>query len=227
MKKNKKLIILGVGDFSEVVYEYFNYQSEYKVVAFSVEKNLLNIEKFLGLPVVAVEDLNSNYNTEEYEVFVAVGYRNLNKLRARLVKIITQYGYTLASFIHKSAIISETAIIEGHCIILENSIIQPFAKIGFNTIIWCGAIISHHVSIGKNCFLAPGVAISGFSKIGDNSFLGIRSTIIDSITIGQSCIIGAGTLILRDIKENTVVTGINSKNKSGDELSNKNKSIFY
>ncbi|NRW38220.1 hypothetical protein [Clostridium beijerinckii] len=38
MDKNKKLIIIGDSAFAQIAYEYFTYDSDYEVVAFSVEK---------------------------------------------------------------------------------------------------------------------------------------------------------------------------------------------
>lgn len=38
MKKEKKLVIVGSGEFAEIAYEYFTYDSEYEVVGFAVEK---------------------------------------------------------------------------------------------------------------------------------------------------------------------------------------------
>ncbi len=37
MGKTRKLIIVGAGEFAEIAYEYFSYDSEYDVVAFAVE----------------------------------------------------------------------------------------------------------------------------------------------------------------------------------------------
>ena len=34
----KKLVIVGAGEFAEIAYEYFTYDSDYEVVGFAVEK---------------------------------------------------------------------------------------------------------------------------------------------------------------------------------------------
>ena len=38
MERSKKIIIVGTSAFAEIAYEYFQYDSEYEVVAFSVEQ---------------------------------------------------------------------------------------------------------------------------------------------------------------------------------------------
>ena len=40
MLKNKNLVIVGDGEFAEIAYEYFTYDSDYKVEAFAVEKKV-------------------------------------------------------------------------------------------------------------------------------------------------------------------------------------------
>ena len=41
MDKKHKLLIIGDSAFAEIAYEYFTYDSEYQVVAFSVEEAYL------------------------------------------------------------------------------------------------------------------------------------------------------------------------------------------
>jgi hypothetical protein len=43
--KTKKLILFGDSAFAEIAYEYFTFDSEYEVVAFTVSKEYLSKEK--------------------------------------------------------------------------------------------------------------------------------------------------------------------------------------
>lgn len=43
--------------------------------------------------------------------------------------------------------------------------------------------------------------------IGNNVFIGMRSLILPGVTIGNNCIIGAGTVVTKDIPDNSVVVG--------------------
>ena len=45
-----KLIICGAGNTADVLYHFFSRQSEYEVVAFTVDKKYIHTEKFNGLP---------------------------------------------------------------------------------------------------------------------------------------------------------------------------------
>ena len=52
------------------------------------------------------------------------------------------------------------------------------------------------------------IASSGKVKIGDNVFISLKTTILKGVTIGKNSIIGAGTVITRDVPQNSVVSGV-------------------
>ena len=80
----KKLIIAGDSAFAEIAYEYFTHDSDYDVVAFAVERQYLKRDSLFGVPVVALEDVESQYSPAEHSFYAAVVYTQGNKLRARL-----------------------------------------------------------------------------------------------------------------------------------------------
>lgn len=44
--------------------------------------------------------------------------------------------------------------------------------------------------------------------VGDDVYIGIRSIILPGVTIGNRCVIGAGSVVARDIPDNTVAAGV-------------------
>ena len=59
----KRIIIFGIGDNGELAKYYFEndekYKNEYKVEAFTVQKEYLTEKKFKGVPVVEFEILKN------------------------------------------------------------------------------------------------------------------------------------------------------------------------
>jgi len=198
MNKTKNLIIVGDSSFAEVAYEYFQFDSDYNVVAFSVESAYLKKTSLMQLPVVPLENLPQLFNPEDYYVYVAVVYSQLNQLRTRLYQKIKQLNYKLASYISKHAFIWKNVEIGEHCFIFENNVIQPFVKIGANNVLWSGNHIGHHSNIGNNCFISSHVVISGHCQINDNCFFGVNSTLADRVTIAEDCVIGAGATLFKN-----------------------------
>lgn len=78
------------------------------------------------------------------------------------------------------------------------------------------------IEIGNDVTLAPRVHILahdastfnyvGYSKIGkvkieDNVFIGASSIVLPGVTIGKNSIIGAGSVVTKDIPENSIAVG--------------------
>lgn len=208
MKKKRKLVILGDSAFAEVAYEYFTHDSEYEVVAFSVEKEFLKRQTLFGLPVVPFEKMENNFAPEEHFFFAALAYTTLNRLRKRLYQAAKNKGYAPASYVSSRAFVWPNVQIGEHCFIFENNVVQPFVKLGNNIILWSGNHIGHHSSLGDHCFIASHVVISGFVSIEKNCFIGVNATVSNNVIIGKDCVIGAGALVIKDLIEDTVVQGL-------------------
>jgi sugar O-acyltransferase (sialic acid O-acetyltransferase NeuD family) len=207
MKEPDSLIIVGDGEFAEIAYEYFTYDSPYEVVAFSVEKDYLKKKTLFGLPVVPFEELERLYDPMSHKVFVAVTYTQLNRVRARLYKEAKKKAFSAASYVSSKAFVWRNVSIGENCFIFENNVIQYHVKIGNNVILWSGNFLGHRTVIRDNAYLASHVAISGYCEIGENCFLGANSCIIDHKKLAPDCIIGAGAVVITDTEEGTVYVG--------------------
>jgi sugar O-acyltransferase (sialic acid O-acetyltransferase NeuD family) len=197
-EKKKNLVLVGDSAFAEIAHEYFDWFSDYQVVAFAVERAFLRQHALRGLPVVALEDAQGNYPVASHDVHVAVVYTQLNRLRARLVRQVSAMGYSLASFISPAAFIAPSARIGKHCFIFENNVIQSFVSIGDNVVLWSGNHIGHHSTIEDNVFISSHVALSGFCRVGTHSFLGVNVAVGNNLTVAADNWIGQGVAISRD-----------------------------
>lgn len=204
MRKSKKLIIVGDSAFAEIAYEYFTADTEYEVVAFSVESTHLKKNKLLDLPIIALENITDHYSPADHSLFVAITYTQLNRLRTRLANYAKVQGYSLASYVSPRSFIWRNVNIGEHCFIFEDNTIQPFAKIGNNVVLWSGNHIGHHSIIDDNCFVSSHVVVSGYCNVGSNSFLGVNSTVANNINVGIDNWIGPGITLSRDSKPGTL-----------------------
>ena len=206
-KKDKKLIIFGDSAFAEVACEYFSYDSEYEVVAFTVSQDFLDRPELFNLPVIAFENVEERYTIDKFELFIAMTYSKLNRHRARIYYQAKDKGYKLANYISSRAILWPNEKIGDNCFIFENNVIQPFVEIGSNVILWSGNHIGHHSKIHNHCFLASHVVVSGFVEIGEYCFIGVNATIANNLKIGKNCLIGAGAMIAKNTGEGEIYKG--------------------
>jgi len=201
----KKLVIVGTGLQAQVMHTYFKHSGQYEIVAFSADRSFVEQSGTLfGLPVVSIEDLASIYSPNTHEVFVAIGFRDLNSIRARFFSRVKEMGYKCASYIHPSVVQWPNNSIGENVFIFEDNTIQPFVAIGDDTTLWSGNHIGHHSRVGAHCFISSHVVVSGSCIVGDYSFLGVNATLRDGLRIGARNIIGPGSLILKDTEDDQV-----------------------
>jgi sugar O-acyltransferase (sialic acid O-acetyltransferase NeuD family) len=200
-----KLIICGAGNTADVLYHFFSRQSEYEVVAFTVDKKYIHTEKFNGLPLVPFEKVESLYHPEMHSIFVAIGYSRQNKLRSEKLLESKKKGYSIISYIHPNSGVPSDLIYGENCFIMNDVHIHPHVSIGDNVFIWSGTIICHHSSIGNNCWFTSGVNIAGNATIGSNCFFAINSTVTNDVKVGNRCLIGANALVNKDVSDGSVM----------------------
>lgn len=211
---NKKLVIFGVGDIAQLAHYYFTHDSNYEVAAFTVDKDYINETDFCGLPVVPFEELTASHPPDAYDVFIAVSYAQLNKVRKGKYLAAKEKRYHTPSYISSHATVLNEGRIGDNCFILEDNTIQPFVTIGDNVTLWSGNHIGHHSTIKSHNFIASHIVVSGGVVIEESCFLGVNATLRDHITIGEGCIIAAGACVMSDTQPDTVWRGEFAKSSS-------------
>jgi serine O-acetyltransferase len=96
--------------------------------------------------------------------------------------------------------------------------IHPAAQIGRRLFIdhGMGVVIGETTAIGDDVTLYQGVTLGGTGKesgkrhptIGHRAFIGAGAKILGNITIGDNSRVGAGSVVLRDVAENSTVVGV-------------------
>ncbi|KQR18004.1 MULTISPECIES: acetyltransferase [Xanthomonas] len=207
MSLRKPLVIVGAGEFAQIACEYFQHDSDYDVVAFSVERDFLLRPTLAELPVVAYEELEQRYPPDQYAVFVAIPATKLNRLRMRFFEDVVRRGYRCATYISSRAFVWRNAQIGANSFIFEGNVIQPFTRIGDNCILWSGNHIGHRTVVQDHVFIASHAVISGYCEIGSGSFVGVNATLSDKVHVAADNIIGAGALVTRHTEAGRVYVG--------------------
>lgn len=207
----KEIIIFGIGKISDVIQYFMREVSNLPVIAFTVDKEYIKEDDFNGLPVIPFEDLKAKYSPDRYSVFVALGYHDLNRLRAKKITECEKLGYEIISYVHPDSGIPKDLNFGKNCFIMDNVCIHPRVEIGDNVFVWSGSIIGHHSVIGNNCWLTSGCNISGVVTIGDNCFFAINSTVGHSITLEGNNFIGANSLVTKNAKKGQVFVSESTK----------------
>jgi sugar O-acyltransferase (sialic acid O-acetyltransferase NeuD family) len=204
---SRPLVIFGAGQVAEVFHYYVTHEAGRRVAAFTVDGQYLTGDSCLGLPVVEFESVERRFPPSEYDMLVAVSFKEVNRARQRKAAEATAKGYALASHVSPKAVVWSEFKAHPNTFIMENNVIQPYVTIGRNVILWSGNHIGHHTEIADNCFIASHVVVSGNVRIGENTFIGVNATLRDNIVVGKFNVIGAAALVLKDTPDEAVFLG--------------------
>jgi len=207
----KKLVLFGDGDIAELAHYYFQNDSDYNVVGFTVDKEYRKEARFCGLPCVDFFNIEKRFSPSEHYMFIAVSYNSMNELRSGKVQDAKGRGFKIANYVSSRATVYPDLSANENCFILENNTIQPFAKIGNNVTLWSGNHIGHHSVIKDNVFITSHVVVSGGVEVGENSFIGVNATLHDHIKIAPYTLIAAGALVNKDTEDYGLYIGSPAK----------------
>jgi len=196
----KKVVIFGVSDFASQVSFYLKQDSDFEIVAYTVDAEYNNEKTFLELAVVDFESVQNIYPPTEYAMFVAIGYHKLNTTRESKFHEAKAKGYQLISYICSRNSFWNDLVVGENCFIMEGNIFMQNVKIADNVIIAVGNKIGHDTVIEENCFITSNVMMGGFCNMNRNTFIGLSTVIKDKTTIAEFNILGAGSIILKNTK---------------------------
>ena len=195
-----KVVIFGLLDTAELAHYYLEKDSEHQVVAFTVNREYLDVKEFRGLPVIAFEDIETLYPSERYKLFAPMTGKKMNKLREKIYNEGKTRGYEFITYVSSKATVCDNEIGE-NCFILEDNTIQPFTKIGNNVVLWSGNHIGHHGIIKDHVFFTSHVVLSGHCIVESNCFFGVNATIRDYTHLAKGSLIAMGASLTKQETE--------------------------
>ena len=210
----KKLIIYGTGSHAELVYAYFSKDSDYTIVAFTIEQSYLKDSHHFDLPVLPFEEVEKYISPEEADMFIAVGPHKQNTVLEKYCEQAKAKGYHLASYcpsVFKTHFFSPSG--GENCFFDHHTRFHTYATIGKGVTL-IGSDVAHHVQIGNYCFLSV-VTLGGGVIVEDNVFIGMGTIVKQGVRIGKGSFIGIGCIILNDVAPYSVYSVPATKPRKG------------
>lgn len=102
--------------------------------------------------------------------------------------------------------ICDNVSIQALCSIIRASY-GGFTTLEKNTKLDANIHIAHDCIVGKNVSIAASAMLAGNVYIGKNTFVGPSSSISNGVSIGENCWITIGSNVVRDVRNNSRVTG--------------------
>ena len=201
------MLIIGAKGFAKEVLDVLHQLNDIENVAFYDDVNT-DAPDFLYNQFKVIKTLDE---AQEYFKKIdnrfTIGIGN-PVLRKKLFEKFRAIGGQFTSTISPLAHIGSfgNTIQEG-CNIMTGVVITNDISISDGVLINLNCTIGHDCSIGKFVELSPGVHISGNCIIGDYSVFGTNATLLPNIKIGKNVIVGAGSVVTKDVPDNSLVVG--------------------
>lgn len=209
------IVLFGGGPITDVALVYLEKFSDHRVVGFTVDEEYRRGDTLHGRPLVSWPQLEERFPPDEVQLLGPISYRRLNELRKDRYLEGKARGYEFASFIHPDCDILTDEIGE-NCFILEHNVIQPFARVGNNVVMWSTNHIGHHVTVGDHCFFTSYSGVAGATTIGERCFIGGRVAVGDNLTVGDGCLLSIGAIVATSVPPNSIVFGPRATIKPAD-----------
>lgn len=200
------IIIFGTSKVAEIIYGSMidDKNSQWNPIAFCVDRDYFEQDEKNGLPVYKFEEIQNKYPASKYKMLIAMGYHNMNRVRAEKCQQAKMKGYQLISYIHSKVEIPSSSVIGENTIILADVSIGPYTCIGNNVCIYSNATVAHHTTVEDNNWITSGTVIGGNTTIGNNCFLGIGCAIGHNIHIGNHNFIGTKAVVTKSTEDDAV-----------------------
>jgi sugar O-acyltransferase (sialic acid O-acetyltransferase NeuD family) len=199
-----KVVVFGAGRGASVAHRFLTHDSQHEVVAFAVDAAFLSGSEYRGLPVVPFEEVERHYPPDDFQLFILLGYNQMNGLRAAKYEAAKAKGYTLASYIASNIFRVEPIRAGENCFILDNQSISLDVTIGHNVVMWSSNHVGDMTVIRDHAWLTSGVTIAASAEIGERAFVGIGATISNGVKIGREAFVGAGLHLSTDVADGAV-----------------------
>lgn len=199
MSHKNSFIFIGAGGHAKVLLTVIkSMKSELKLVfdSDSSIKNFYDVENIV------------DYNPlifPEAKVLIALG-NNLIRMK-KSNDILHSFGIAIDS----SALVDNLINIEEGSQVMPRAVINCGTQIGKHTIINTNATIEHDCKIGDFAHIGPSATLCGGVTVGDGTLIGANATVLPGRIIGDFVTVGAGSVITKDIPNNSKVIGVPGK----------------
>lgn len=195
------LVLIGAGGLARELLGWMSMDDSWDRPIAMVQDNAA--ESQFGVDVVSFEDFQG-----PARFLVAVGSPDLKE---KMVKKALNRGWLPETYIDKSSILGLNVKIGSGCLVSPFSTISTNVVVGDYVTLNCRSSIGHESTVGDYSTLLGSNQVNGNVKVGDRVTLGAGCIIHPGKSIGSRATVGIGSVVLTNVKQQTVVFGSPAK----------------
>jgi sugar O-acyltransferase (sialic acid O-acetyltransferase NeuD family) len=200
-------LIVGAGGHGKVVLDILRAGGNHRPVGFVDADPRLVGSTVGGLPVLGGIHQLSRL-AAAHRVVAAVIAIGDNRARVGYADAVLDAGLKLATAVHPSAVVAESAVLGRNVVIAAGAIVCAEARIGDHAIVNTAATVDHECELGPGVHVCPGAHLAGRVRVEANALIGLGANVIQCLRIGAGATVGAGAVVIRDVPPGVTVVGV-------------------
>lgn len=196
--------ILGAGGHAKVVIEAIREAGEFKIGGILDDDVDRHGTALRGVSIVDSMTPDAVNRHQIKHAVIAVGD---NKIRSSIAQRLDGF-VSWPTIVHPRAIVASGSNLGEGTVVCAGAVVQTDTRIGRHVILNTASSVDHDCVVGDFAHIAPGCHIAGGVCLGDGVLAGIGTSMIPGRNIGQWSIVGAGAVVVVDLPEMCVATGV-------------------
>jgi acetyltransferase EpsM len=207
----KKIIILGGSGIGMIASSIIDKTGEYELLGFinDVVPVGETVGKYKKIKVIDRTENVRNYLSDE-NVFFFNGFVGMTREK-EVYDNLQKLGVPKERYVN---LIDPTAIVPwDYCSIGNGVLMAPLAQLSSDTTISDNCMLLANSFIGHDTFLDQYVSVATNAVVGANvhigkaCHIGSNATIREKVRIGDFSLVGMGSVVLKDVPDNSIVAG--------------------
>lgn len=169
-------------------------------------------KEICGYPVLSGTDgIKTLLDNPDYYFMWGIHMIGRNILTEKVFRKIDIPKERFATIIHKTAFVSQSAVLEPGVFVMSNCYVGPQSHIGQCSLMMANSLIGHNTVVGPLCHFSVGSITSSYITIGKCSDVTLGAKVIEKRKIGNYAVAGAGSLVTHDIPDYEIHVGTPAK----------------
>jgi acetyltransferase EpsM len=200
-----RVIIYGGGGLSKMIIEHVRVLGTYQIAGI-IDDQIPAGTDVIGCKVIGGADrLADLYKEGIRTAFNSVGGIGNFLVRLKVFQTLAKAGFICPVLVHPSAHIDPSAKLEQGVLVLAQSYVSGYARVGMGSLINNSVVVSHDNILGVCTNLSPGAMLAGDVILEDFVQVGMNATINIGVRVGARSVIGNGATIKGDVPPDTRV----------------------
>jgi sugar O-acyltransferase (sialic acid O-acetyltransferase NeuD family) len=198
------LYVFGAGGHGKVVAEAARAGSRYDLRGFVDHDRARWGTEWAGVPI------QGDLDALEPGAAIALGVGE-NRRRGEVVRELADRR--LATVIHPSATIAETARLGAGTFVGPQAVVHADAQVGRACIVNTGAIVEHDCRLGDYVHVSPRATLGGNVTVGEGAHLGLGAVLLPGLSVGAWTTLGAGAVMVESLPERVTAIGVPARQR--------------